>query len=397
MAIIPNTNVRLAENIRDVLNSAGGSVTNDIITFFQDRAKINKWSIFKPVPLSDNDPYDRWDWFKGNDGKCGLDVYATSSMSAMANYVLGNSESARWKYVAPRGGVDEPLRCGDFKGYDTEAIKPLYSLTSYKGTHIRDVIKLRLYYKYNTSNPSLFFDKIKINGGYLMDWYLGAIFVNQSTNAVLGGACNQYSIGDPRDLEYNFGTEYDPFVIPLANYQEAFESLTNYIMIPVFMERKHSLFFYPNEVGSNDLFVDLPIGNGSVYFYAIKDVGFYTADKLTYYNSRGINFELYAENKTNQSVDLGGFVIELWEYDPYYPGDENMAMKIYDVAYESRSYIPANVTDYETRIGGFIEWDTYEGHKISEDIAYENGYFLKLVGDNPQVFPTFVSRRISKQ
>nr|DAQ19077.1 MAG TPA: hypothetical protein [Caudoviricetes sp.] len=41
MAIVPNTKVRLAENIRDVLNSAGGSVTDDIVTFFQDRAKIN--------------------------------------------------------------------------------------------------------------------------------------------------------------------------------------------------------------------------------------------------------------------------------------------------------------------------------------------------------------------
>ena len=40
MAIVPNTDVNLAGNIRDVLNAAGGSVTNDVITFFQTRANI---------------------------------------------------------------------------------------------------------------------------------------------------------------------------------------------------------------------------------------------------------------------------------------------------------------------------------------------------------------------
>ena len=49
MAIVPNTDVNLAGNIRDVLNAAGGSVTNDVITFFQTRANINMWAKYKPV------------------------------------------------------------------------------------------------------------------------------------------------------------------------------------------------------------------------------------------------------------------------------------------------------------------------------------------------------------
>ena len=33
MAIVPDSNVNLAVNVRDVLNAAGGSVTNEVITF----------------------------------------------------------------------------------------------------------------------------------------------------------------------------------------------------------------------------------------------------------------------------------------------------------------------------------------------------------------------------
>ena len=49
MAIVPNTDVNLAVNVRDVLNSAWGNVTNEVITFFQTRANINEWDKYKPV------------------------------------------------------------------------------------------------------------------------------------------------------------------------------------------------------------------------------------------------------------------------------------------------------------------------------------------------------------
>ena len=54
MAVVPNSKVNLATNIRDVLNGAGGSVTNDVLTFFTESAKINKWAKYKPVPLKAN-------------------------------------------------------------------------------------------------------------------------------------------------------------------------------------------------------------------------------------------------------------------------------------------------------------------------------------------------------
>ena len=65
MAVIPNTNVNLATNVRDVLNAAGGSVTNDLRSFFKNAAKIDMWALFKPLvffaPFTDNYPL----WYKG--------------------------------------------------------------------------------------------------------------------------------------------------------------------------------------------------------------------------------------------------------------------------------------------------------------------------------------------
>ena len=47
MALVPNSNVDLGSNVRDVLASGGGSVTNQLSTFFTAGAKINMWSRYK--------------------------------------------------------------------------------------------------------------------------------------------------------------------------------------------------------------------------------------------------------------------------------------------------------------------------------------------------------------
>ena len=44
MAVIPTTDVNLATKVRNVLNSAGGSVSDILSTFFSSSAKLNMWS-----------------------------------------------------------------------------------------------------------------------------------------------------------------------------------------------------------------------------------------------------------------------------------------------------------------------------------------------------------------
>lgn len=147
MALIPNTNVNLATNVRDVLNNSGGNVTNELITFFKPQANLNKWSKHKPVKyhtlftISD-DEYDRlYDdklyWWKAYDGLCGFtkDSIEFSSLDALVNAYMNN---AVYVYELPTGGSLWPYRLGDFRNYYTDAESPIYSFEITAGQMIYD-------------------------------------------------------------------------------------------------------------------------------------------------------------------------------------------------------------------------------------------------------------------
>lgn len=110
MAIVPNTNVNLATNVRDILNAAGGSVNNDLTTFFKAAAKINKFAKHKPIAY--NQLFDITDAQIRN-SRGGLTI-------ASPTYA-GIAASSPWTHVLPAGGASQPFRLGDFKGYQTDA------------------------------------------------------------------------------------------------------------------------------------------------------------------------------------------------------------------------------------------------------------------------------------
>lgn len=132
MAVIPDTNVNLAANIRDVLNAAGGSVNNNVITFFQSGAKINKWSLKKPVVFPSTAAVTL-DNIKSK--YCGLTPMSNDALlKGCANYEGGtpaNNDVAaveaaqkEWAYAPPTGGANSPYRLSDFRGYNTSAQVP---------------------------------------------------------------------------------------------------------------------------------------------------------------------------------------------------------------------------------------------------------------------------------
>ena len=138
MAVIPSTNVNLATNIRDVLNAAGGSVGNDVVSFFTSEAKINKWSFYKPVRYAKN---TRLTLDEIKTTYCGMSPSAnTALLYACCNYSgtqVDNNPSAvvsgqkEWTYALPTGGSSQPYRLSDFtntdgvgNGYKTDAAPP---------------------------------------------------------------------------------------------------------------------------------------------------------------------------------------------------------------------------------------------------------------------------------
>ena len=126
-SIIPNTNVSF-NDIRDTLNANGGSVTNDIATAFQSRAKINVWSKHKPVRFKGDFPDLKSYWYRGNDilHPCGLNI--TFLDNDKREITIGNIKNATsWDTYTlyPSGGSEQPFRLGDFRGYNTGAVSPI--------------------------------------------------------------------------------------------------------------------------------------------------------------------------------------------------------------------------------------------------------------------------------
>lgn len=130
MATIPSTGVNLATHVRDVLNAAGGSVNNNIASFFTAAAKINPWSKHKPVVLAQDfcQDYDSGaanynsTWWRGTAQDCGLTVKTLTSFRDVPAAMDG--EMNGWSYLLPDGGSRAPFRLGDFRGYDPDA-KPM--------------------------------------------------------------------------------------------------------------------------------------------------------------------------------------------------------------------------------------------------------------------------------
>lgn len=143
--LIPEINVK-AEDIRDTLNANGGSVSNDLLTFFSTSAKVNKWARYKPedyekdFDLTDDERFTNhyglsmtgYASLFGNhqkvsvtDGKIDISEDTTGFLYKLCKGTLG-----QFDYILPKGGEDSPYRLGDFRGYNPNAVNPLPQVTS---------------------------------------------------------------------------------------------------------------------------------------------------------------------------------------------------------------------------------------------------------------------------
>lgn len=128
--VIPTSNVTF-NDIRDTLNSQGGSVNNEVASAFKNSANINPWSKHKPVILEVNfcqdfnsDGLNYYpNWWKARDGNCGLTPKELSSYKNLPDVMDGGMNG--WVYNIPQGGSAQPLRLGDFANYKYDARPPV--------------------------------------------------------------------------------------------------------------------------------------------------------------------------------------------------------------------------------------------------------------------------------
>lgn len=206
MAVIGTSNINV-QDIGNVLNDAGGSVNiNQPLTFFTESAKINKWAKYKPVPLKANfaqnfnssaPDYDA-DWWKGDDGNCGLRV---DKLSGEGTYRESVSESAKYKYILPTGGEYAPYRLSDFIRYNTEAINPatITFPSSFKISNETSYLNFFL----DLSNTAVDFDSttmlsltdIGIGQSELSTKYF-CIAIRKATSSIVRFFQSEYTVGE---------------------------------------------------------------------------------------------------------------------------------------------------------------------------------------------------------
>lgn len=131
MAVVPKTNINLATHIRDAINEAGGSATNEVITFF-DKENINPYSLEKPMSVKGVSGLSSTmiELTEEDKRKCnyGYSMPSNATLIELTSYVRNgvvpntwqNSDLGfGWFYNPPTGGSTDPYRLADFKGYDS--------------------------------------------------------------------------------------------------------------------------------------------------------------------------------------------------------------------------------------------------------------------------------------
>lgn len=222
LTVIPATDVKL-NDVRDTLNVNGGSVNNDLSTFFTDgtqsrqrysgnppvlvtyypNANINKWSKWKPIPcnaieltqaLIANNNAGFYNLTIAGGGLCTLkQIYERAVQVWDESYT-----QFEWLYRVPDGGMSEPFRLGDFRNYDpgSATMHKMFNYTTDRPMSLKQYFPQSAFlHTFNMVEPGRTLTRadFKINGSTLVNWYLGVMLI--------------------RDISYNSGTsEWDGFI-----------------------------------------------------------------------------------------------------------------------------------------------------------------------------------------
>lgn len=124
--ILPSTQLT-GVDIRDTINNFGGSANDNWLTYYQ-ADDANKWSKFKSVKYNaihttgnENPP-----WWKAADGCCGFKK-SSIVFSSLSDLVTAYKNQATYVYDPPTGGTSTPMRGGDWRNYNKNAVSPIWS------------------------------------------------------------------------------------------------------------------------------------------------------------------------------------------------------------------------------------------------------------------------------
>lgn len=260
--IIPDIDVNLATEVRDVLNDAGGKVNDNLLSFFTEDAKLKKWSKHKPVKYNSDFPLteeeydklygDKLYWWKAYDGLCGF-TQDSIKFNTIDDIINAYRNNQTFVYDLPTGGQLYPCRLGDFRNYDTDAKSPIWSFEITAGQMMVDSNGYSdqngSYYtftilgngdidpKYNLTMQDIAYNDTDFT---LADLFFGIIISNLQGNKYFLINGGQF-VGDETDWNQDI-------TVTLSDMeQHGMATIGQYVAYPVIVsgENKH---FYPCDV-----------------------------------------------------------------------------------------------------------------------------------------------------
>lgn len=152
--------------------------------------KVNKAAKFKPVIRANElDCRSVTNWWRGNNGKCGLGFTVFEQLSDFVDAVLAGSSQLLWPYNAPQGEMAAPFRIADFDYYhalaelllpDTSIYQPEYEIQG------NDANSPSAYVLNTYVNPAVAQYSLRMADIYptretnnpLSEYYFGVVFIN---------------------------------------------------------------------------------------------------------------------------------------------------------------------------------------------------------------------------
>lgn len=306
--ILPTTDLSVM-HVRNILSYPSTDVGTLCGGVAACAEKINKWAKYKPVRynFSDNRPSD---WWKAQDGNCGLNVPVYTTIEALITAIKNNT--AMWNYMPPRGGSSEPFRLGDYRGYNHNAINPVTIST------LPPIV-----YKDSMSTIGMAIDMAAIDSALnnlslvdigtkypLKDYYPGVVTVRSDINA-------GYFITDSATLSGGGGGGVDiPTSQFLSGYTYSFVFVLSSIM---------QTSYGPNS--SPAIFIPAPADK---YIQSVKfeSKGVEVSVIASYNGSTKIDWTLYVTNKVLTSATVSNIVLRLTYAD--YDGKRPMQQGEYE-------------------------------------------------------------------
>lgn len=189
--IIPN-DVQLAD-VRDTLNYNGGVAGNTLDSLITKAANIDVWSKKKPVIFNNPFPNINSEWWKANDGNCGLEIKRINDYTELPTLYNGFTDDLNgWVYQLPLGGANEPFRLGDFAGYNPKAYPPFSNFTVPNQVSKKESTFLITFNVVASGEHQLSLSDFTL----LKDCYLGAYIKNDVTSSFQRATSNSVNATD---------------------------------------------------------------------------------------------------------------------------------------------------------------------------------------------------------